>query len=354
MKVRRNTLDDRRQAILVTLDEYQYDYIKPLGHGGFGSVHLVRSRKYNQNFAAKLIKQSRSHNVKAEIDTLKKLTRSYILKLYEYFEDANYLYIILEYCPGGSLEEYIKANGPIPKHQLFRLCSCLLQALQLCHERNIAHRDIKPGNILIDANYIPKLADFGLSQSYIDEKMESTSFAGSKLYMAPEIVSKTKYDPFSADIWALGLTFYYFAFGRLPWIESDEKGIEMQIKIGAVDIPSRPCYEPEFISALKRMLNVSPKGRAKVDWLLSIPIFQNTQTSINLFSIYDPNPDSRKAKSRIGAIMYFTQLQKKSSTNDLLETFDEQNQAQVNLPRPKIPRILSTKARRRFIDPTNL
>lgn len=269
------------EAISATLRLEGYEVIKKLGKGGFASVYLVKSIKYNQLFAAKVIKNTKKASRLVEIEALLKISGPNIIEMYKFFEDEEYLYIILEYCPGGSLKDYVKENGPIPEQQLYKTCSNLIIALKQCHDKNMAHRDIKPGNILIDAWGRPKLSDFGLSRFYPSKNVEENNFAGSRAFMCPNMLQKMSYNPFDADIWALGITFYFLAYGILPWNLDDEKAFELEIKLGMINFPFEPKYDPSFTYSIRRMIEVNTKKKATLEYLLQQNIFNPNKSIIN-------------------------------------------------------------------------
>ena len=272
------------QQITKTLEEHQYSYIKVIGKGGFGSVHLVSSNKYIRNFVAKVVLRKSQNEVQSnEIVSLMSLIHPHIISMYEYFYDETFLYMILEYCPGGSLSTYVKEYGKIKPPQLYQIAAQIISAVKECHSHNIAHRDIKPSNILIDANGRVKLSDFGLSVQNYDN---GNDFCGSTPFMAPEIFKKMPYDPKKADVWAIGITLYYIGTGRTPW-----KGIginEMELAILSGFVNFGDCdLEPEFIEVLKEMLTVSPKYRISLDCLLTHSFLGNY---VSFFGVGD-NPD---------------------------------------------------------------
>ncbi|KAH0790278.1 CAMK family protein kinase [Histomonas meleagridis] len=261
------------------LPKHHYHYNKFVGAGGCGSVFLVRSDRYNQDFCIKRISHPDAnygdHTVN-EVTTLIRLCHPNIISMYEFFFDEPHanLYIVLEYCSGGSLKELVEKEGPIRPPKLYSYCYQILKALLHCHEQNVAHRDIKPANILLDNYGRPKLADFGLSRQL--EKGEIiNSYAGSRPFMAPEIVSHQNTDPFMADIWSLGITFYSIAFGRLPWGSCNDGELEMAIKIGFLEFP--PYADPEFCKLIRSMTAVNPLKREPLSKLLKSPIFNNIQ-----------------------------------------------------------------------------
>jgi len=146
-----------------------------------------------------------------------------------------------------------------------------LSAINECHEKNVSHQDIKPSNVLIDAYGRAKLADFGLSKN-IDMMVKSSRFCGSLPYLAPEVVLKQKHDPFKADIWSLGITFYVMAFGKSPWNAKSEDNLLKQIMRGDVTYPDYP--NELLVEFLKSILIINPDDRHSAQELLCHPIFR--------------------------------------------------------------------------------
>lgn len=257
--------------------EHGYTLISKIGQGGFSVVYLVESQKYNQHFVIKVSNNKKSDETETEIKTLIKLNHPNIISIYEYFTDDEYIYLVLEYCPGGSMETYIKRNGKLPKPLLYQVCAHLLSALYLCHSLHIAHRDIKPANILIDQYGRPKLADFGLSSEFVDG--ESTrGVGGSRLYMAPEIIQKKAYDAFKADVWALGVSFYQMAVGNTPWPDENLNEVEFAINMGMISF-TNAHMDFDFVKVIKAMIEVNAAKRETVATLREKKIFTESMYS---------------------------------------------------------------------------
>jgi serine/threonine protein kinase len=180
-----------------------------------------------------------------------------VINVYETFTERGLSFMILEYCPGGSLLDLIKQEGPIRSDRLYSLCLEVLDALNSCHETGIAHLDIKPQNILFDKFDRAKLSDFGCAIRA--SKCLCQQFRGSPGYAAPEIVKHQAYDPFKADVWSLGVTFYLMVCGHLPWnVHSEEYIRAMQYGLEESD----PMIPADFLRILRKMLVVDPEGRA--------------------------------------------------------------------------------------------
>ncbi|OHT16525.1 CAMK family protein kinase [Tritrichomonas foetus] len=260
------SLDLKQNQIIQTLSEHQYTYRRPLSHLSFGRYHLIYSEKYHQEFVVEIIVGPPKHkNGNTEVTALVTLIHQNIIHLYEYFSDDELLYLILEYCPGGNLEEYVKSNGPLKSQKLYLICKQLISALDYSHSLKIPHCDIRPANILIDVNDRPKIIGFGKMHPYDDPLPES------RPYMAPEKISYSSHDPMKADIWSLGVCFYYLATGELPWQTKTESSLRTMISIGK--IPSNTISDQEFLKIIKKMVRVAPNQR--VDWktIMSEPIF---------------------------------------------------------------------------------
>ncbi|KAH0795913.1 CAMK family protein kinase [Histomonas meleagridis] len=273
------------------LPEHHYHFKKTIGAGGYGTVFLVRSEKYNQDFCVKRISQPETayDETKNEATTLFGLCHPNIISMYEFFFDESYtnLYIVLEYCRGGSLKDVIEKEGPIHPPKLYSICYHIIKALLHCHEQNVAHRDIKPANILLDNYGRPKLADFGLSKK-LERGEKDNSYAGSHPYMAPEIINRQKVDPFLADIWSLGITFYTIAFGRLPWLVHTKDELNIAISIGNFAFPS--YADSRFCLLIRSMTAVDPAKRAPLSKLLRSPLFDD----IHKFSYTTLYPSNKR------------------------------------------------------------
>ena len=262
------------ELIKRTLNEHRFRYERPIGNGGFASVHLVVNERYNQPFVVKVtkLKNGMTEEDHAEISNLINLTHPNIISMFEYFSDDVYLYIILEYCSGGSLQDVIKRDGyikpPLLYHYYYQICA----ALKHCHMRSIAHRDLKPANVLIDNYGRLKIADFGLSCRNEGEIIHS--FVGSRSYMAPEVITRVGYDPFLADIWSLGVTFYQMAAGCLPWNAESHKELLLSISIGMVSF-NKTTIPPEVVPILKNMICVNTKKRVYLDWIMEQAVIKD-------------------------------------------------------------------------------
>ena len=250
-----------------------YNFVQVLGSGGFSTVFKVVHLSSGQFFAAKACSIDKSEKHKrnvalAEMNSLKTLYHPNIIKIYDIIEGYNFIFMILEFMGGGSAKSIIPKETGIRYNLLISSIKQILSAVEFCHSQNIAHRDIKPDNILFDETGRCVLSDFGLSCTMKDSSL-SNDFSGSLPYKSPEILKHREYDPFKADMWALGVTFYYMAIGELPWDRSGD--MKKMIVNSFYLIPKRVPAVIQYI--IRSTLVFDPTKRATAKKLLELPVF---------------------------------------------------------------------------------
>jgi serine/threonine protein kinase len=248
-----------------TLDNYFY-YNKQIAQGSFSVIY----RGYNIHDRTpvaikKIIKQVDEKYINSEIDIMKTLDHINILKLYDVITYKNTLYLVLEYCNKGDLINYIKSSDNTHDIDYIKQILCGLKYL---YNNNILHRDIKPQNILINNNII-KICDFGFAKNIKHNDLLST-FCGSPLYMAPEILKYREYTD-KSDIWSLGVIIYEIIFKRHPYMSSNHTDLINKIKNEDLIIEDSPLSP-----LLKRMLVNNPRDRISWVELFSIDWFNNS------------------------------------------------------------------------------
>ncbi|KAK8888627.1 hypothetical protein M9Y10_033359 [Tritrichomonas musculus] len=267
-KVAFTELDQLASNLPQKIKEYTFE--KLIGQGGFSRVFLVSSPKYDFKFCAKVMPKSLQTDNQNDIDFLLHLEHPNIIRIYDQFVIGPMIYCILEYCPNGSLHDIVQ-EGKIkrPDEIIFQMQQILL-ALNFVHSHHIAHRDIKPSNILIDKYGRPKLIDFGISIR-IEPGELIREFSGSKAYSPPEVILEQPYNPYKADIWSLGVTFYFLIITKLPWPKSPEKVMTTAIEQAQYTLPK--YTPPPFAKLIKSMLQVDPEDRPSVKSLLRLKLF---------------------------------------------------------------------------------
>lgn len=298
-------MENTDPLLTLTLKKHGYLVRQKIGSGGFATVYLAHNTKYDLDYAIKQIKlESVKKSNLYEIDSLVKLIHPGIITIFEHFQDEEYLYLVLEYCPNGALNDFISTSGPLSGNELVNLCLNIATALQYCHDNSIAHLDIKPANIFLDKYHRPKLADFGLSHHFKDDNLKSTFFSGSYFYQSPQIVARMPFNPFKADVWSLGCTFYYLCTGNLPFHGEHKQKVKFLIENVIYSFP--PNVDERMITLIKKMLQPDENDRPQLS-----AVAQELQSMLDktTTAIYGSRTSLKQAKSQ-GTL--FT-LQMKSS-----------------------------------------
>lgn len=221
---------------LVT-DFYTFDK-KTLGKGAFGSVSKARVRATKADRAIKSIKKAlmkdRLGVLKKEIEIMKMVDHPNIIKLYEIFEDATTLYLVMELCLGGTLDDKLTRDGGMSERQTAAVMHQTLRAVAYLHKTSICHRDLKADNLLFvqatdPANALLKVMDFGLSTTFKPGRFFSKA-CGTPAYMAPQVIDK-RYDH-SCDSWSCGVIMYESLCGYRPFTGKDDEEVKAMVKKG--------------------------------------------------------------------------------------------------------------------------
>lgn len=145
------------------------------------------------------------------------LSHANIVRLFDYGEETGRPYMVIEYLPGGSLEDRLAEATPLTEQEVMRIAADIAQGLAHAHERGVVHRDLKPGNVLFDAEGRAKIADFGIAQLGGAETLtEAGTILGTAAYMSPEQAAGEAATP-ASDVYSFGVVLYRMLTGRLPF-----------------------------------------------------------------------------------------------------------------------------------------
>lgn len=247
------------EEIASILKEHGYEFKNYINKGAFGFCYLVRSNKYGIDFVCKCTFNCQSNqsfitSYEREVKALLNLNHPHIVRVYDIFTEGNFLFLIMEYCSGGSMQSMIEQKKVDPKsHSSLQILHQVINAINYMHERGFAHCDIKPSNILIDEFGRAKLADFGLTHFVGSAGQDNeTNYGGSFSFMAPELLKYKKCDPFKSDVWALGVTLYYFFTRHLPFKGKSMEQMLCQIQAGPFPVKGCPKYMTQIIEGCLR------------------------------------------------------------------------------------------------------
>ncbi len=197
----------------------QYEFEKLAAYGGMGAVFKARQESLDRPVAIKILppefgaEKDFAERFKSEARAMAKLNHTHIVGVYDFgITKSGHLYLVMEWVEGHTLHELIQ-KGSLPVRRAANLEMQLCEALAYAHSHKILHRDIKPGNILINQEDQVKVADFGLARPITGEAEENPY--GTPDYAAPEILDKKAVDQ-RADIFAAGVVLYEMMAGRVP------------------------------------------------------------------------------------------------------------------------------------------
>lgn len=212
----------------------RYEIIDELGRGGMATVFLAYDPLFNRKIALKVVASHYLEDERArsrfqrEARTIATLEHPAIVPVYDFGEQDDYLYLVMRRMKGGSLEEYMKQNGPLPLKEAGRLLEKLAPALDEAHARDIIHRDLKPANILLDKYKNPYLSDFGIAKLVVEGDTSLTQAGhvlGTLAYMSPEQITASDQIDARSDIYSLGVILFEMITGKKPYPADPVMGI---------------------------------------------------------------------------------------------------------------------------------
>lgn len=223
--------------------------------------------------------------IKTEIKIMYGLHHPNIVKLFNHFEENDYIYLVIEFAEGGQLWDKLNKKGRFDEKTVQQIIREMVLALEYCHTREpkIIHRDIKPENILLDKEGHIKLADFGWSQ-FFNPGVKRKTYCGTLDYLAPEMITESGHDE-SLDYWSIGVLAFELLTGKAPFTPppnvKDQKKmqeiLEDNIQKVKLDWPKDfPSLAKDLVT---KLLKKDPKQRLKINEIKAHPwIKLNTPT----------------------------------------------------------------------------
>jgi len=265
-----------------TLQLKDFQVSLQIGQGAFALVKRATHKRSNCTVAIKsydkknLQDKSNSEAVKREVYILKHLDHPNIMHLYSVIDNRQSLNLVTELCLGKSLYHHIKKKPEqkLPEKECKIIFKQLTDAVAYLHERNVAHRDLKLDNVLLDEKKQIKLIDFGFSVC-INEESKLSLYCGTPHYMDPDIVKKKDYNGKAADVWALGVILFILMTGKLPFFGEFEGDLFRKIQKAKYDIPKTVSNEGKAL--IRRIFNTDSLSRVSAreilrdEWLRGVP-----------------------------------------------------------------------------------
>jgi serine/threonine protein kinase len=252
----------------------RYEVLRAIGRGGMGVVWLCRDDVLGRQVAVKQIgglpgePEVETARAMREARAAAALNHPNAVAAYDVVEHEGRPYLVMEYVEGRTLAEVVTADGPLSARRVADVGARLAGALALAHERGIVHRDVKAGNVLIDAAGQPKISDFGIARHVGDDQLTQTGLvSGTPAYLSPELARGGDPDP-KSDVWALGATLYVAAEGRPPYAPR-ENSLALLSDISTTEpLPMSRASAP-LAAVIESMMQRDPAARPDMTTLAS-------------------------------------------------------------------------------------
>ncbi|CAH8381507.1 unnamed protein product [Eruca vesicaria subsp. sativa] len=261
----------------------KYELGRRLGSGSFAKVHLARSiETKNELVAVKIIDKKRTiesnmePRIIREIDAMRRLRdHPNILKIHEVMATKSKIYLVMELAVGGELFSKLLRRGRLPESTARRYFQQLASALRFSHLHGVAHRDVKPQNLLLDREGNLKVSDFGLSAlpEHLRDGLLHTA-CGTPAYTAPEVISRRGYDGGKADAWSCGVILYVLLVGYVPFDDSNIALMYRKIQRREYRFPS--WISKQARSVIYQMLDPNPETRMSVESVMETAWFNKS------------------------------------------------------------------------------
>ncbi|XP_054867953.1 mitogen-activated protein kinase kinase kinase kinase 5-like isoform X1 [Amphiprion ocellaris] len=269
----------QRAALDISTKNPQDDFeiLLRVGGGTYGEVYKARNKQNGELAALKVIKMEPEDDfsiIQQEIIIVKSCKHPNIVAYYGSYIRANKLWICMEFCGGGSLQDIYHVTGPLSEPQIAYICREMLQGLDYLHAQKKIHRDIKGANILLNDQGEVKLADFGISAQITATLSRRMSFIGTPYWMAPEVAAveiKGGYNEL-CDVWSVGITAIELAELQPPMFDVHPLRVLFLMSKSGYQPPKlkdKSKWSSMFYNFVKAMLVRNPKKRPSASKMLS-------------------------------------------------------------------------------------
>ncbi|XP_054734830.1 serine/threonine-protein kinase PLK4 [Anastrepha obliqua] len=253
-----------------------YEVLHLLGKGGFASVYKARCTRTNEMVAIKMIdkqliqRAGLANRVRQEVEIHSRLKHPSVLELYTFFQDENYVYLVLELAHNGELHRYMKqqVGRSMSEEEAAIILRQVVSGLLYLHSHQIMHRDISLSNLLLSKDMHVKIADFGLATQLRRPDEKHMTMCGTPNYISPEVVTRATHG-LPADLWGLGCMFYTLLVGHPPF---DTDAVQSTLtKVVKSDFQIPPYLSCDAQDLIERLLKKNPMERITLEEVLQHP-----------------------------------------------------------------------------------
>ncbi|KAM4826704.1 sperm motility kinase 2B-like [Thomomys bottae] len=276
----------------------QYDADEIIGGGSYGVVVKAYHRLTDSEVAVKMLeKEGHLSMVENEVDIIKNLHHPHVIRMYQVIQGEKYTHLVLEMATQGNLLAWLADLGRrLFEDEARRFLKQIVSAVVYLHQNRIAHRDLKPDNILLDDHGNAKVGDLGLSVR-IPPGQLLTEKCGAFIFRAPELYLQQEYDGFKVDLWGLGTILFFMVTGKFPFKMTTFKRLTTQIVQGSYEVPF--YLTAKGLSILLKLLAVDPKERPDIQQIMVHPWFDRVEEG----SLYPEEPLPRQLDPTIVTAM---------------------------------------------------
>ncbi|XP_030635869.1 serine/threonine-protein kinase 4-like [Chanos chanos] len=276
----RRQLKKLSEDSLTKQPEEVFDVLEKLGEGSYGSVFKAHHKETGEIVAIKQVPvESDLQEIIKEISIMQQCNSPHVVRYYgSYFKDSD-LWIVMEYCGAGSVSDIIRLrNKTLTEDEIATILQSTLKGLEYLHFMRKIHRDIKAGNILLNAEGQAKLADFGVAGQLTDTMAKRNTVIGTPFWMAPEVIQEIGYNCV-ADIWSLGITAIEMAEGKPPYADIHPMRAIFMIPTNPPPTFKNPdMWSEQFRDFVTQCLVKNPENRATATQLLQHPFIKNAKS----------------------------------------------------------------------------
>lgn len=266
----------------------RYEIVEKIGTGGMAIVYRGKDKKLERNVTIKILREEFTNDedfiskFKIEARSAARLSHPNIVNVYDVGEEGNIYYIIMEYIHGDTLKQAIIKKAPFDSKSTINVSIQMAMALSHAHKNHVVHRDIKPQNILVGADGVIKVADFGIARATTTSTVTTSANAiGSVYYFSPE-QARGGYVDEKSDIYSLGITMFEMITGHIPF--EGETSVAIALKHINEELPDIRQYNPNITKSLEGIIKKATMKRSderytNIDLLLADLIRARTDSS---------------------------------------------------------------------------